>query len=370
VGGQTGEERGGGESCFEGEPPIDLPDSDGLGAQLAGTYRVPVFWVGDDRLGEYVDPSEVASTQLKVEMKRREGPARGYEACGEMAWVPVDIDVSSEDGSLKGRRAAWLQISDRHEPDWAQLRAGLNARHLELDGGHTLLTYLEASELRGHVVGRNRIGYLRTTCGDAHGASSVQLPLSERPSDASFPGVPPPAELFDAIDGHAFDIDWGGGHRAELFAKVRSRSQHACWEDAGPFGSSVTWGGEVELADAHGVRIAAARVNIGVRPCASRSPTCFEFVVGGAGSVHKIGEGEPIPDLGFDDGGAWVSDWALGIVSFDALTGGAASFEEGWQWGQYDLTAPVAEEQLGTPTLEIMVHRGSLENALWGRSAP
>ena len=160
-------------------------------------------------------------------------------------------------------------------------------------------------------------------------------------------------------------------HCNRLFAQVRSRSQHACW-GVGAYGAGVRWGGEVELTDARGVRVAAARVTIGVRPCERVVTSCQQFFVGGAGSVHEIGERDPIPDLGFDDGGAWVSDWALGIVNLGALTGGAASsFEEGWQWGRYTIEVPLNDGEVGAPTLEIMIHRGELEeDALTGSSAP
>jgi hypothetical protein len=367
-GGQTGEETAIGGRCFEREEPVDLPDSEALGAGFSGTYRSPLFWVDDDRVGDYVDPSEVMSTELTVEVKRRAGPARGYQACGASAWVPVDIEVRSEDRRLGGKRAAWLQLADRDQSGAAALRAGPNDPGVGLGGGYTLQLSMQAGELRGHVVGKSQIGYLRTTC-EGDGFES-QLPISERPADdARFAGVPPPAELLDALDGHAFEVDWGEGHRAELFAQVRSRSQHACW-GVGAYGAGVRMGGEVELADARGVRVAAARVMIGVRPCERVVTSCLEFFVSGGGTVHELGEREPIPDLGFDDGGAWVSDWALGIVNLGALTGGAAtSFDEGWQWGSYEIEMPLSDGAVGAPTLEIMLDRDE-ESTLTGSSAP
>jgi hypothetical protein len=365
VGGQTGEEHAGG-WCYEHAEPVDLgPETAALGAELMRTYRVPMFWVDKEPYDHgFQDPSE--STELTLEVRRAEGAVRSYPECPASAWVPVQVKARSADGRLNATRSAWLWFLDQHASGTSvPLKGALNNSEIELGDGYVLVARIDPDgELAGHVIGPRQFGFFHCA-GDGF---RWQLPLSERPPDPALASVPLPVDLLDAVDGHQFQLVWDSGHSTELSARVRSRSRTACWR--GPDFLRVQMGGEVDLVDEQGARVAAAPVMINVSSCQQRPPPCLAFVVSGGGLVRKVGADEALPELGFDDGGAWISEDALGIVSIETFTGGAASSWDEWYFGSYTISIEIEDGQLLEPRLDTYLNRGGEDTSVRGSSVP
>ena len=120
-GGQSGEPGSGQWMCFDASVEggwfpaaedsndvegkfIELDGSENMGAEWAGLYQAPLYWV--DTTLWYVfghrDPDQTERTELTVELTRKDGLGRWNKSiCPgwiEIPWVPVGLAVRTADG--------------------------------------------------------------------------------------------------------------------------------------------------------------------------------------------------------------------------------------------------------------------------------
>jgi hypothetical protein len=413
TGGQTGEEGVTADSACDVErttTSVDLgPESETFGAELAGSYSVPLFWTERDWL-DYVEPSQAKETRLTLRLTRRKGHARARVPCRDagappldagaspdsavpdaavpdagpssaptsLEFAPVRVDVRTEDGRIRVAKDGWLAVSvgaGGASRD-AVLVDSIDVGEITLGHGAWLNAQIDhEGDLYGHINLPHEHGSFYTPCG-----GRWQLPLSERPDDPRFAALPVPADALRRIDGQRFTLDWGGGHRIDLTAKVVSYPETACWnvhafEWNDPTEGTCAAPAAVVLIDDAGKRVAAAETRLRWTQCSLQTDNgaCQTYVIAGSGDVVAVPEDvpldEPPPDLSFDDGGATIKRRSLALSGVPMFSAGATSKAF---WGSYTISLPVMDGMLGTPTLdaELTGVDGGGESLLRGHSLP
>jgi hypothetical protein len=307
-----------GRPCYQDSPCVDAPLEGELADMLAPiepAYDEPFYWVDAERLqSQLVDPAQTeAEARIQLSIRPTGEPAVSFEGCLDLPasprsfhWVPIELEVKLEDGSVEAQLQTWLQIMTPR-PGLGRVTANLSryagggyhsvllpdlrdpdARYrlaVSFDDGHIVYGSLERDTPTADRPGWTSdpiVGRFPTTCDGER-----QLPIAE----SGFAMAP--VDAIEALNGLPLvALDWGGGHVTTLRSRVEPKSETACHRRFHTSTGGITsFVAGLQLSTPDGAPVASGDLDI--RIAFGPDPNCESTVIDSCPTPY-----EPIIDGG------------------------------------------------------------------------